>query len=65
MAGVTRCRTVVRNLSEKPLVTTCLLDSFRFEGGDFEVYTQANMWMKSEVRSHASGRDKRGFRRRT
>ena len=65
VAGVTRCRTVVRNLSEKPLVTTCLLDSFRFEGGDFEVYTQANMWMKSEVRSHASGRDKRGFRRRT
>ena len=34
VAGVTRRRTVVRNLSEKPLVATCLLDSFRFEGGD-------------------------------
>ena len=45
VAGVTRRRTVVRNLSEKPLVATCLLDSFRFEGGDFEVYTQANTWM--------------------
>ena len=45
VAGVTRRRTVVRNLSEKPLVATCLLDAFRFEGGDFEVYTQANTWM--------------------
>ena len=45
MAGVTRRRTLVRNMSEKPLVATCLLDSFRFEGGDFEVYTQANTWM--------------------
>ena len=45
VAGVTRRRTVVRNLSEKPLVATCLLDAFRFEGGAFEVYTQANTWM--------------------
>ena len=45
VAGVTHRRTVVRNLSDKPLVATCLLDTFRFEGGDFEVYTQANTWM--------------------
>ena len=44
-AGVTHRRTVVCNTSEKSLAATCLLDVFRFEGGDFEVYTQANTWM--------------------
>ena len=45
VAGVTHRRTVVRNVSDRPLTATCLLDVFRFEGGDFEVYTQANTWM--------------------
>ena len=44
-ADVTRRRTVVRNMSNKPLAAMRLLDVFRFEGGDFEVYTQANTWM--------------------
>ena len=44
-AGVTHRRTVVRNTAKKPVAATCLLDVFRFEGGDFEVYTQANTWM--------------------
>ena len=45
VAGVTHRRTVVRNLSDRQVVLTCLLDVFRFEGGAFEVYTQANTWM--------------------
>lgn len=49
-AGVTRRRTVVRNMANKPLAATCLLDVFRFDGGDFDVYTQANTWM-NESRS--------------
>lgn len=44
-AGVTHRRTVIRNMGKKPFAATCLLDVFRFEGGDFEVYTQANTWM--------------------
>ena len=44
-AGVTHRRTIVRNMAKKPLAVTCLLDVFRFEGGDFDVYTQANTWM--------------------
>ena len=44
-AGVAHRRTVVRNVSNRPVVATCLLDVFRFGGGDFEVYTQANTWM--------------------
>ncbi|MBR2839654.1 MAG: alpha-galactosidase [Kiritimatiellae bacterium] len=44
-AGVTHRRTVVRNMGKKPFAATCLLDVFRFEGGDFDVYTQANTWM--------------------
>ena len=44
-AGVTHRRTVIRNMAKKPLAATCLHDVFRFEGGDFEVYTQANTWM--------------------
>ena len=45
VAGVAHRRTVVRNLSDRQVVLTCLLDVFRFEGGAFEVYTQANTWM--------------------
>ena len=45
VAGVTHRRTVVRNLSDREVVLTCLFDAFRFEGGAFEVYTQANTWM--------------------
>jgi hypothetical protein len=45
VAGVTHRRTVVRNLSKRNFAMACLLDVFRFEGGDFEVYTQANTWM--------------------
>ena len=44
-AGVTFRRTVVRNVSEKPITATCLLNVFDFGCGDFEVYTQANTWM--------------------
>ena len=44
-AGVTHRSTVVRNMSKKHIAATCLLDVFHFEGGDFEVYTQANTWM--------------------
>ena len=44
-AGVHRRRTVVRNVSDAPISVTCLLDVFRFECGDAEVYTQANTWM--------------------
>ena len=44
-AGVTLRRTVVRNVSDKPLAATCLLDVFDFGGGEYEVYTQANTWM--------------------
>ena len=44
-AGVHRRRTVVRNVSDAPILVTCLLDVFRFECGDAEVYTQANTWM--------------------
>ena len=44
-AGVAHRRTVVRNVSGRPIAATCLLDVFRFGGGDFEVYTQANTWM--------------------
>ncbi len=44
-AGVSHRRTTVRNVTDKPVVATCLLDVFRFEGGGFEVYTQANTWM--------------------
>ena len=44
-AGVARRRTVVRNVSDRPLTATCLLDAFDFGGGDYEVYTQANTWM--------------------
>lgn len=44
-AGVTLRRTVVRNVSDRPVTATCLLDVFDFGGGDFEVYTQANTWM--------------------
>ncbi len=46
VAGVHRRRTIVRNVADKPLAATCLLDVFRFEGGGFEVYTQANSWME-------------------
>ena len=46
VAGVTRRRTVVSNASGAPFAATCLLDVFRFEGGDFEVYTQGNTWMQ-------------------
>ncbi len=45
VAGVRHRRTTVRNVSDKPVVLTCLLDVFRFDGGGFEVYTQANTWM--------------------
>ena len=45
VAGVTLRRTVVRNVSDRPVTATCLLDVFDFGGGDFEVYTQANTWM--------------------
>ena len=44
-AGVCHRRTVVRNVSGKSLAATCLMDAFRFDGGDYEVYTQANTWM--------------------
>ena len=44
-AGVTLRRTVVRNVSDKTLTATCLLDAFNFGGGEYEVYTQANTWM--------------------
>ena len=45
VAGVTHRRTVVRNMAKKTLAVMCLLDAFHFDGGDFEVYTQANTWM--------------------
>jgi hypothetical protein len=45
VAGVTHRRTVVRNLSDREVVLTCIFDMYRFEGGAFEVYTQANTWM--------------------
>ena len=45
VAGVAHRRTVVRNISEKPIAASCLLDVFRLGGGAFEVYTQANTWM--------------------
>lgn len=45
VASVVHRRTVVRNVSERPLAATCLMDVFRFGGGAFEVYTQANTWM--------------------
>ncbi len=45
VAGVTHRRTVVRNLSDRQIALTCLFDMYRFEGGAFEVYTQANTWM--------------------
>ena len=45
VADVTHRRTVVRNVSEKPIAVSCLLDVFRLGGGAFEVYTQANTWM--------------------
>lgn len=45
VAGVTHRRTVVRNLSDRQIALTCLFDAYRFEGGAFEVYTQANTWM--------------------
>ena len=44
-AGVTLRRTVVRNVLDKPITVTCLLDVFDFVGGEYEVYTQANTWM--------------------
>ena len=44
-ADVTHRRTVVRNVSGKPLAASCLLDVFQLGGGVFEVYTQANTWM--------------------
>ena len=44
-AEVTLRRTVVRNVTDKPLAATCLLDVFDFGGGEYEVYTQANTWM--------------------
>ena len=46
VADVRLRRTVVRNVTDRPLVVSCLLDVFRFDGGDFEVYTQANSWME-------------------
>ena len=45
VAGVTHRRTVVRNISQKPLAASCLLDVFRLDCGTLEVYTQANTWM--------------------
>ena len=45
VAGVTHRRTVVRNVSQKPLAASCLLDVFRLDCGTLEVYTQANTWM--------------------
>ena len=45
VAGVTHRRTVVRNLSDRQIALTCLFDAYRYEGGAFEVYTQANTWM--------------------
>ena len=44
-AGVAHRRTFVRNMSDRPIGMTSLLDVFRFEGCEFEVYTQANTWM--------------------
>ena len=44
-AGVTLRRTVVRNVTDKPLTVTCLLNAFDFGGGEYEIYTQANTWM--------------------
>lgn len=44
VAGVTHRRTVVRNVSDRTLTATCLLDRFRLGGGSFEIYTQANIW---------------------
>ena len=61
-AGVTHRRTVVRNMAKKPLVATCLHDVFRFEGGDFEVYTQANTWMNESRGVLVQGRRARAVR---
>ncbi len=44
-AGVSHRRTIVRNVSDKSIEATCLLDLFQFDGGLYEVYTQANTWM--------------------
>ncbi len=46
VAGVHLRRTIVSNVTDKPLVASCLLDAFLFEGGGFEVYTQASHWME-------------------
>ncbi len=46
VADVHLRRTVVRNVTDRPLVVSCLLDVFSFDGGAIEVYTQANSWME-------------------
>ena len=45
VADVMHRRTVVRNVSGKPVAASCLLDMLRLGGGSFEVYTQSNTWM--------------------
>ena len=44
VCGVVSRRTRLTNVSERPLAARCLLDRFLFDGGDWEVYTQANTW---------------------
>lgn len=42
--GVSLRKTVVKNVSAKPVTVNCLMDRFMFPGGDYEIYTQANSW---------------------
>ena len=43
-SGVSVRRTVLENISDRPISARCLMDRFLFLGGDWEVYTQANSW---------------------
>ena len=42
--GVSLRKTVLKNVSAQEIAARCLLDRFCFEGGEYEVYTQASSW---------------------
>ena len=42
--GVTSRKSVIKNVSDRPISVRCLMDRFIFQGGEWEVYTQANSY---------------------
>ena len=44
--GVSSRKSVLKNVSDRPITARCLMDRFFFHGGEWEVYAQANSWQQ-------------------